>query len=192
MVKFYRGACAGAGCEALTSKHKNFSGRREGKGIPNPCYVALREDRPAGDNKLCQKCYEAHLENMPISTTSAEAAPPVDAPDSMRGDVGERELRNLVAEGDSGGEKKKKRKDRQKDATFPAVPTHLPKRTNRSRKKSASTFLFAERDEDEEEKGVEDERKRPRDQGADDDIEDGDAGDAVLLLLSLKKSNDAI
>lgn len=86
-----------------------------------------------------------------------------------------------------------KRGNRQReDAAFSASLVHLPNNTNMDGRKRASTFLFAERDEDREEEGVEDERKRPRDQGADDDIEDDDAGDAVLLLLSLKKFNDAV
>ena len=47
----YRGKCAACG---VGKNHKNFKGCREGRLVPDPCYVALRKRRPAKDDRLCK------------------------------------------------------------------------------------------------------------------------------------------
>ncbi len=69
----YRGLCAACG---VSKFHKNFKGRRSGYVIPDPCYVALRKRRKAKDDRLCCRCYEVHLANIPkepITPTTVKA-----------------------------------------------------------------------------------------------------------------------
>jgi hypothetical protein len=61
MVLFL-GKCAGCG---VGKNHKNFKGRRDGRPIPDPCYIELRKRRKAIDDRICSRCYEAHLANIP-------------------------------------------------------------------------------------------------------------------------------
>jgi hypothetical protein len=69
-MSWYRGDCASCGFGA---KHSNFRGRRSGYGIPDPCFVELRKDRPKSDDRICQKCYNDHeagrrSEAVPLAT----------------------------------------------------------------------------------------------------------------------------
>ncbi len=61
MVQF-RGKCA---CCGVTWAHKNFKGCREGRLIPDLCFVTLRKKRHGSDNRLCNSCYKCHLANTP-------------------------------------------------------------------------------------------------------------------------------
>ena len=64
---WYHGKCAGCG---VGKNHKNFKGRRSGYTIPDPCYVELRKRRKAVDDRLCCRCYEAHLAKIPKEPTT--------------------------------------------------------------------------------------------------------------------------
>lgn len=69
----FLGKCAACG---VGKNHKNFKGRRSGYVIPDPCYVALRKRRKAKDDRLCCRCYEVHLANIPkepITPTTVKA-----------------------------------------------------------------------------------------------------------------------
>ena len=50
MVLFL-GKCAACG---VGKNHKNFKGCREGRLVPDPCYMALRKRQPAKDDRLCK------------------------------------------------------------------------------------------------------------------------------------------
>jgi hypothetical protein len=70
---WYHGKCAACG---VGKNHKNFKGRRSGYAITDPCYVVLRKRRKAKDDRLCCRCYEAHLANFPkepITPTTVKA-----------------------------------------------------------------------------------------------------------------------
>ncbi len=72
MVQF-RGKCA---CCGVTWAHKNFKGCREGRLIPNPCFVTLRKKRHVSDNRLCNSCYKPTWLTCLLSLSPL--APPVD------------------------------------------------------------------------------------------------------------------
>jgi hypothetical protein len=61
--KYYQGYCAACGARWGTS---NFRGRRSGIGIPNPCFIELRNNRPESDDRLCFKCYDEHRKRREI------------------------------------------------------------------------------------------------------------------------------
>ena len=74
MGKHYQGDCGACGCRWFTV---NFRGRRSGYGIPNPCFVELRKNRPKSDDRICQKCYNEHesrrrSEVVPIATPKTQ------------------------------------------------------------------------------------------------------------------------
>lgn len=73
-MPLYRGKCAA--CK-VSWNHKNFKGRRDGRLIPDPCYIELRKRRKATDDRLCCRCYEAHLKKIPKE-------PPTPATDKAR------------------------------------------------------------------------------------------------------------
>lgn len=66
-MTWFRGKCASCG---VSANHKNFNGRRSGYKIPNPCFVELRNRRPAKDNRICVKCYNKHCTNTPAVAAS--------------------------------------------------------------------------------------------------------------------------
>lgn len=57
MVQF-RGKCASCGA---SWNHRNFRGRRNGRAIPEPCFVPLRKERESADDRICTTCYDRHL-----------------------------------------------------------------------------------------------------------------------------------
>ena len=66
-MPLYRGKCAA--CK-VSWNHKNFKGCRSGRLIPNPCYIELRKRRKPTDDRLCCRCYETHLANIPKEPTT--------------------------------------------------------------------------------------------------------------------------